>query len=53
MTDRLGLKQLGIVWDTADAGFEENIAAARAFYAEHGTLAAPRGAVALDKPARQ
>ncbi|GGT44007.1 helicase [Streptomyces kurssanovii] len=41
------LEGLGIVWDTADAAFEENLAAARAYYALHGTLAAPRHATAL------
>jgi superfamily II DNA or RNA helicase len=47
------LEELGMVWDTADAGFEENLAAARAYYAEAGTLAAPRHATALDKPVGQ
>lgn len=42
------LEELGIVWDTADAGFEQNLAAARAYYQLHGTLAAPRGATILD-----
>ncbi|MFF1561686.1 Helicase associated domain protein [Streptomyces sp. NPDC058279] len=42
------LEQLGIVWDTADTAFEENLAAARAYYELHGTLAAPRGAAILD-----
>ncbi|MFI1286788.1 Helicase associated domain protein [Streptomyces sp. NPDC020858] len=42
------LEELGIVWDTADAGFEENLGAARAYYERHGTLAAPRGAAILD-----
>ncbi|MFD9523752.1 helicase associated domain-containing protein, partial [Streptomyces sp. NPDC059979] len=37
-----------IVWDTADAGFEQNLGAARAYYELHGTLAAPRGASILD-----
>lgn len=40
------------MWDTADAGFEENLAA-RAYFALHGTLAAPRHATALDKPVGQ
>ncbi|WP_406083359.1 helicase associated domain-containing protein, partial [Streptomyces virginiae] len=35
-------------WDTADAGFEQNLGAARAYYELHGTLAAPRGASILD-----
>ncbi|RAJ48551.1 helicase associated protein, partial [Streptomyces sp. KhCrAH-43] len=47
------LEKLGIVWDTADAAFEENLAAARAYYAEAGTLAAPRHATALDRPVGQ
>ncbi|WTO66597.1 Helicase associated domain protein [Streptomyces sp. NBC_00212] len=47
------LEALGIVWDTADAAFEENLAAARAYFAEAGTLAAPRHATALDRPVGQ
>ncbi|NXY99062.1 Helicase associated domain protein [Streptomyces sp. BR123] len=47
------LEELGIVWDTADAAFTENLAAARAYFALHGTLAAPRHATALDKPVGQ
>ncbi|MFI1154891.1 Helicase associated domain protein [Streptomyces sp. NPDC020817] len=47
------LEELGIVWDTADAAFAENLAAARAYYEQHGTLAAPRHATALDKPVGQ
>ncbi|MFE5562881.1 helicase associated domain-containing protein [Streptomyces sp. NPDC056544] len=42
------LEELGIVWDTADAGFETNLGAARTYHALHGTLAAPRGATILD-----
>ncbi|MFI8392710.1 helicase associated domain-containing protein [Streptomyces sp. NPDC085540] len=42
------LEEPGIVWDTADAAFEQNLAAARASYELHGTLAAPRGATILD-----
>ncbi|WP_392842635.1 Helicase associated domain protein [Streptomyces sp. LN500] len=42
-----------MVWDTADTAFAENLAAARAYYAEAGTLAAPRHAVVLDKPVGQ
>ncbi|MFE1877522.1 Helicase associated domain protein [Streptomyces sp. NPDC059496] len=42
------LEELGIVWDTADASFETNLGAARAYYEQHGTLAAPRGATILD-----
>ncbi|MET8422121.1 Helicase associated domain protein [Streptomyces sp. NPDC005098] len=47
------LDELGIVWDTADTAFAENLAAARAYYAQAGTLAAPRHATALDKPVGQ
>ncbi|MFE3628927.1 helicase associated domain-containing protein [Streptomyces goshikiensis] len=47
------LEELGIVWDTADAGFAENLAAARAYFELHGTLAAPRHATALDKAVGQ
>ncbi|MET9513442.1 Helicase associated domain protein [Streptomyces flavidovirens] len=47
------LDELGMIWDTADAQFEENLAAARAYYAEAGTLAAPRHATMLDKPVGQ
>ncbi|MCX4539059.1 helicase associated domain-containing protein, partial [Streptomyces sp. NBC_01669] len=42
-----------MVWDTADAQFAENLAAARAYYSEARTLAAPRHATALDKPVGQ
>ncbi|MGW3739868.1 Helicase associated domain protein [Streptomyces sp. NPDC005146] len=47
------LEELGMVWDTADTAFAENLAAARAYYTEARTLAAPRHAVALDKPVGQ
>ncbi|WP_107382763.1 helicase associated domain-containing protein [Streptomyces agglomeratus] len=47
------LEELGMIWDTADAAFKENLAAARAYYAEAATLAAPRHATALDKPVGQ
>jgi hypothetical protein len=47
------LDELGMIWDTADAAFAENLAAARAYYTEAGTLAAPRHAAALDKPVGQ
>ncbi|WP_240528341.1 DEAD/DEAH box helicase, partial [Streptomyces amritsarensis] len=42
------LEGLGVVWDTADAGFETNLGAARAYHDLHGTLAAPRGAAIMD-----
>ncbi|WP_328723564.1 Helicase associated domain protein [Streptomyces sp. NBC_00247] len=47
------LEELGIVWDTADAAFAENLAAARAYYELHGTLCAPRHATALDRAVGQ
>lgn len=47
------LNALGMVWDHGDAAFEENLAAARAYFADHGTLAAPRSATALDRPVGQ
>ncbi|MFF1872992.1 Helicase associated domain protein [Kitasatospora herbaricolor] len=47
------LEALGMVWDEQEAAFQENLAAARVWYAEHRTLAAPRGAVALDKAVGQ
>ncbi|MFD7026633.1 Helicase associated domain protein [Streptomyces sp. NPDC059917] len=47
------LEELDIVWDTADAAFTENLAAARAYYQLHGTLAAPRHATALDRAVGQ
>ncbi|MFF2618967.1 helicase associated domain-containing protein [Kitasatospora sp. NPDC058046] len=47
------LESLGMVWDPLDAGWEENLAAAREYYAHHGTLAAPRTATALGKPVGQ
>ncbi|MGW2213187.1 Helicase associated domain protein [Streptomyces sp. NPDC001781] len=47
------LEELGIDWNPADTGWEENLAAARAYYASAGTLAAPVTATALDKPVGQ
>ncbi|POX36382.1 helicase [Streptomyces sp. Ru73] len=47
------LERLGMVWGAADAAFEENLAAARVYFEQHGTLAAPRPATALDKPVGQ
>ncbi|MEU6063705.1 helicase associated domain-containing protein [Streptomyces sp. NPDC047082] len=41
-----------MVWDPTDAAWEENLAA-RAYYAETGTLAAAITATALDKPVGQ
>ncbi|MGA5040045.1 Helicase associated domain protein [Streptomyces capoamus] len=47
------LDELGMVWDPTDAAWEENLSAARAYYAETGTLAAPVTATMLDKPVGQ
>ncbi|MFF4756383.1 Helicase associated domain protein [Streptomyces sp. NPDC001270] len=47
------LDELGMVWEPSEAAWEENLAAARAYYAETGTLAAPVTATALDKPVGQ
>lgn len=35
------LEELGVVWDPADAAWEENLGAARAYFDVYGTLAAP------------
>jgi hypothetical protein len=47
------LTGIGMLWDPLDAQFEENLAACRVYYQDHGTLAAPRTATALDKPIGQ
>jgi hypothetical protein len=47
------LEDIGMLWDPLDSAFEENLAACRVYFAEHGTLAAPRTATALDKPLGQ
>ncbi|MFI9029901.1 Helicase associated domain protein [Streptomyces sp. NPDC053560] len=47
------LEKLGMVWDATDAAFEENLAAARVYFEQHRTLAAPRPATALDRPVGQ
>ncbi|MFD5557776.1 Helicase associated domain protein [Streptomyces sp. NPDC127068] len=47
------LEKLGMVWTAADGRFQENLAAARVYFAEHWTLCAPRLASALDKPLGQ
>ncbi|MEV7004210.1 helicase associated domain-containing protein, partial [Streptomyces sp. NPDC093982] len=44
------LEQLGMVWHVADAAFEENLEAAKAYHAQHWTLCAPRSATMLDRP---
>ncbi|MEU4066548.1 Helicase associated domain protein [Streptomyces wedmorensis] len=47
------LEQLGMVWSVADERFQENLAAAKAYYEEHWTLCAPRSAAMLDRPVGQ
>ncbi|MFF7365385.1 Helicase associated domain protein [Streptomyces sp. NPDC008125] len=47
------LEKLGMVWNPADERFQENLEAARAYYAEHWTLCAPRSATMLDRPVGQ
>ncbi len=42
------LDELGMVWSVADSKFMKNLSAARTYYAVHGTLAAPKDAVADD-----
>ncbi|MFF4472349.1 Helicase associated domain protein [Streptomyces sp. NPDC001599] len=44
------LEQLGMVWSLADERFQENLEAAKAYYAQHWTLCAPRSAKMLDRP---
>lgn len=47
------LEKLGMVWSVADERFQENLAAARAYYDQHWTLCAPRNATVLDRPVGQ
>jgi hypothetical protein len=47
------LDGLGMIWDAGQYAWAENLAAARAYYADHQTLAAPRSATALDRPVGQ
>ncbi|WP_324801571.1 helicase associated domain-containing protein, partial [Streptomyces cyaneofuscatus] len=47
------LEKLGMVWNPADERFQENLEAAKAYYADHWTLCAPRSAAALDRPVGQ
>ncbi|WP_405672479.1 helicase associated domain-containing protein [Streptomyces uncialis] len=42
-----------MVWSLADERFQENLAAARVYFAEHWTPCAPRSASALDRPVGQ
>ncbi|MFF4181236.1 Helicase associated domain protein [Streptomyces sp. NPDC001750] len=47
------LERLGMVWSVADARFQENLEAAKAYYDQHWTLCAPRTATMLDRPIGQ
>ncbi|WP_431787564.1 helicase associated domain-containing protein [Streptomyces sp. G9] len=47
------LEALGVVWDPADAAWEENLGAARAYAMVYGTLAAPVTAMIMDRPVGQ
>ncbi|MFD8148499.1 hypothetical protein [Streptomyces sp. NPDC059708] len=38
------------MWDTADAAFDQNLAAARAYHRLHGTLAAPEARPSSTSP---
>ncbi|MES9807493.1 DEAD/DEAH box helicase [Streptomyces sp. CS081A] len=47
------LEKLGMVWSVSDERFQENLAAAKAYYEEYWTLCAPRSATALDRSVGQ
>ncbi|GAA2114096.1 DEAD/DEAH box helicase [Streptomyces synnematoformans] len=47
------LNEIGMVWSAPDLAWEENLAAARAYYAEHRTLCAPQGAASENRPIGQ
>ncbi|MEW1632107.1 Helicase associated domain protein [Streptomyces sp. NPDC089173] len=47
------LEALGVVWDSADAAWEENLGAARAYAVAYGTLSAPVTAMIMDRPVGQ
>ncbi|MGW1469029.1 Helicase associated domain protein [Streptomyces sp. NPDC002308] len=47
------LEALDVVWDPADAAWEENLGAARAYFAAYGTLAGPVTAMIMDRPVGQ
>ncbi|MEU2681297.1 Helicase associated domain protein [Streptomyces sp. NPDC007107] len=47
------LEALDVVWDPADAAWEENLGAVRAYAAAYGTLAAPVTATMMDRPVGQ
>jgi len=42
------LERLGMVWDPAEADWQDNVAAARLYFGRYGTLAAPRSAVVAE-----
>ncbi|MEU2396355.1 helicase associated domain-containing protein, partial [Streptomyces sp. NPDC007369] len=42
------LERLGMVWDPAEADWQDNVEAARLYMGRHGTLAAPRSAVVAE-----
>ncbi|MFJ2203328.1 Helicase associated domain protein [Streptomyces violaceusniger] len=42
------LERLGMVWDPAEAEWQDNLAAAQVYMGRYGTLAAPRGAVVAE-----
>ncbi|MEV7471701.1 Helicase associated domain protein [Streptomyces kronopolitis] len=42
------LERLGMLWDVAEADWQDNLAAARLYYGRYGTLAAPRSAVVVE-----
>ncbi|MFI0756729.1 Helicase associated domain protein [Streptomyces anulatus] len=47
------LEALDVVWDPADAAWEENLGAAKAYFAAYGTLAMPVTAMIMDRPIGQ
>ncbi|MFD6691047.1 Helicase associated domain protein [Streptomyces bacillaris] len=47
------LEELGMVWSEVDERFQENLAAAKAYYEQRWSLCAPRTATALDRPVGQ
>ncbi|WP_331761649.1 Helicase associated domain protein (plasmid) [Streptomyces anulatus] len=47
------LEALDVVWDPADAAWEENLGAAKAYFAAYGTLASPVTAMIMDRPVGQ
>ncbi|OKJ52088.1 helicase [Streptomyces sp. CB02115] len=47
------LEALDVVWDPADAAWEENLGAAKAYFAAYGTLAMPVTAMIMDRPVGQ